>query len=218
MTPTPEKLAKRGPEHQEDGYRDRYCVICGAGPAVHLIAHYRHTHGVGYRDLGLALADVMSDDHRAYRAALAEDHRLPEHNPNFDPSGRRRRRWAAAVTEEFSRGPGWTTRLARRWRVSAKTARHRVETLREAGFLPASTRGRAPAVCGTAGGANRHRRRGEPCCAACRAAEVARRRQRWAENSDAINARRRQRWAENSDAINARQRRYRAERRQEAAR
>lgn len=184
MTTAPYELAKRRPEHQVDGWRDRYCAICGAGPAVHLFRHYVTVHGASYRELGLSLEQVASDDYRAGKVALFHDHKseaLANLKRDPDRDRRRRRRWADMVEDEASRGPGWMARLASRWRISSGTASHRVHRLVEDGYLapPAVPAHRSPDPCGTYGAYLRHRQRGEAPCDACQEANLAARRRRY---------------------------------------
>lgn len=163
MSPTPANVSQRRPEHHEDGYRDRYCVICGAGPAVALGPHYRRVHGVYWRDLGLHIADVESADYRANRSAVTSERGTMPPPPWRTRSGRevllvadvqraardRRRRWAEVARAEIAAGPGYTSRLARRWRVTNDAARSRMTHLRERGDLaPAASAARVAGPLG----------------------------------------------------------------------
>lgn len=135
----------RRPEHYVDGWRDRYCVICGAGPATCLFAHYSKVHGRGFRELGLSLEQVASADYIANKRAQALDR---DSSPSVETRAlvplselrryrsERRRRWATAAKEEMNAGAGYGSRLAKRWKCNLSTVYTRIASLQERGLLP----------------------------------------------------------------------------------
>lgn len=123
---------KRGHRHDE-GYRDRYCPVCGAGPFVRASYHMTRIHPEHPQT-----GDLVSREHRAARREVAKDNpawREGRHGPAKTIHARRRR-WARQIVEERSKGiQGYRIRLARRWRLTKGGADDRIATVAALGLV-----------------------------------------------------------------------------------
>ncbi len=171
--------AGNGSGRYVEGWRDRFCTLCGFGPSVTLATHYLLIHGATYRELGMEKAEVMSADYLAGFQAHAHDRELvlDGYGRLMTPAEQRRaalarwRRWTKVAQEEIAAGPrGLPARLGRRWRVPPVIASSRLHALRQRGFLPPAEPRLMP--CGTIAAHKRHRDLGEEPCDACRAARA----------------------------------------------
>jgi hypothetical protein len=141
--------------------RPRTCLVCDEHTPVNAHGHRRWT----------CSALCLSEAHRRRALDALEDHGSPS-APVIARFHRNARRWAAMVLEEHAAGPGYTARLARRWRMThTQGARVRIVHLVAHGYLTSVPPNyRRPTQCGTTAGAARHRRAGEKPCEPCREA------------------------------------------------
>lgn len=141
------------------GYRDRWCVLCRAGPYVNIAMHFYRSHGIRLSIRKRAALGLSPPEVAAFRRARDEDTKRTRKLHKVALA--RHRRWTTAATEELLAGGDAIGRLMARWRVSRPVVIRRLWELRAAGYPVPYLLDGPPGMCKN--GLHPKEERGRPC-------------------------------------------------------